>query len=259
MSAISGPPETTGEELQYIDRASLSHEEAATLLNDALKQLNEQFVHDSRGFQVVYYGQPHLGTIGGESPKTIDPTLPVDLALDNGTTLEPIDIIDVVKFVGYDPSKGRLTTGFMATNDLAQAIQAKIEQHLASKENARVLISPVSGTKYNVEQLTGHTLAIDPQNYLCLDGYRIAYFIDDKNEKPKALSASSLRSSGVMQVGPEFNSRVYTYESTDLAPQFYFDLSKLVSLAKEHFPNAQQADLGNKDDYYVLRRDPGKI
>lgn len=261
MSSVAGPVESTSEETPYVNREDLSHEKAAALLNDTLAQVNEQFSRDEKGYQVVYHGQPHLGTKGEKQPKTIDPTLPLDLALDYGETLEPIDIIDLVSFVGYDSSKGRLTTGFMAIRELARVIEVKVEEHLACKDNPHVLISPVSGTKYNVEKLSGHTLAIDPQNYIFLDGYRVVYFLDDEEEtKPEVLSASSLRSSGVMQIGThEFADRLYLYEGGDPAPRFCFDLSKVIQVAKEHFPADQQKDVGIKDNYYVLRRDPGKI
>ena len=261
MSAVSGPSEPTNEDVQLVDRAQLSHEEAATLLNDALAMVNEQLQHTERGFQVIYNGQPHLKTKAENAPQKIDPSFPIDLALlHNGNTLEPIDIIDLVDFVGYDSSMGRQTTGFMSTQRLAQAIEAKIEEHLESKKSNHILISPVSGTKYNVEKLIGHTLAIDPLNYLRLDGHMIAYYLDEEDTQPKALTASSLRSSGIMHVGPhEFNERLYLYESNDPAPRFYFDLSKIVSLAKERFPNDQQIALETENGFYMMRRDPEKI
>ena len=260
MSAVSVPAEPANDEVQYIDRTQLDPKEAATLLNDALAQVNERFAQEERGYQIVYNGQPHLGTKGENAPTQIDPTFPVDLAIDHGENLEPIDMIDLVECVGYDSSHGRLTTGFMGTHALAQAIIGKVDNHKDCKEDQHILISPVSGTKYNVEQLIGHTLAIDPLNYLRLDGRLIAYYLDDMETEPKVLSASSLRTSGVMQLGPhEFNERLYLYEIGDPAPRFYFDLSKLIALAKDQFPNDQQADVADTDQYYIMRRDPGKI
>jgi len=261
MTPVPGPTESTGDETQYVNRAELSHEEAAKLLNDTLMHVNANLEREGKSFRVLYYGQPHLGTKAVEHPTSIDPMYPLDLALAyEGGSVEPIDIIDVVNFDGYDAKIGRQTTGFMAIETFAKVILTKIEQHLACKENPHVLISPVSGTKYSVEKLTGHTFAIDPQNYIFLDGYRVVYFLDEKETKPKALAASSLRSSGIMQVGThEFADRLYVYESGDPAPRFYFDLSKIIEFAKELFPANQQKDLGSKDSYYVLRRDPGKI
>ncbi|WP_420421577.1 hypothetical protein [Simkania sp.] len=257
MSAeVSGVGETT--EATFVNREDLSHEEAAKLLNDALAKVNENLKQGGKTYAVIYNGQPHLGTKREEHPEKIDPTLPLDLALlHEGGKVEPIDIVDVVKFEGYDPKIGRLTTGFMAIEAFAEVITAKIDKHLESKQNPDVLISPLSGTKYNVEKLIGHTLAIDPLNYILLDGHRVVYYLE---EEPNALSASSLRSSGVMQVEPhEVSDKLYLYESGDLAPRFYFDLSKLVQIAKEHFPAEQQKDVADVDGYYVLRRDAGKV
>lgn len=260
MSTVSNAEEAV-DSLYFVNREDLSHKEAAKLLNETLAYVNTRLKEEGKDYQVMYYGQPHLGTGPEEKPAKINPMYPLDLALVYaGGHIEPIDIIDVVKFEGYDPNIGRLTTGFMAIDSFANDITAKITQHLESKSNPHILISPVSGTKYNVEKLVGHKLEIDPLNYILLDGYRLVYYLDDEKTKPKALSASSLRSSGVMDVGPrEFAERLYIYDKSDPAPRFYFDLSKLVQIAKDQFPVAQQGDVADSASYYIQSREPGKI
>lgn len=53
MTPVPGPTESTGEETQYVNRAELSHEEAAKLLNDTLMHVNSNLEREGKSFRVL--------------------------------------------------------------------------------------------------------------------------------------------------------------------------------------------------------------
>jgi len=263
MAAINpASSDKTTIQVNTVDRTTLSHTDAAKLLNAALEAANQVFLDRKEAFQVVYNGQPHCHTKGETTPEKINPEAPIDLALlYNDGTVEPIDIVDIVEFTKYRSDYGRLTSGFKSVDDFSQEIVLKVERHLASIKNPYILISQM-GSKYNIEPLTKNTLSIDPHDYIRVNGMRVAYFLDKEAEmQPKVLLASGLRGSGILQLDERSDvNRIYIYEPDDPAPRFYVDLSKVIQVTIDSFPAEQQIEAKLYDDQYLLLgREPGKI
>ena len=144
MSAIEP---TSSEEIEIVDRTQLDHREAATLLVKALEHANHVLSKEGKAFEVIYHGQPHLQKAIESIPATLDPNYPVDLALlHENKRIEPIDIVDLVTFIGYQSDSGRLTSGFKTLDSFVYEITQKVHHHLAATQLPHYLIS-AAGSK----------------------------------------------------------------------------------------------------------------
>ena len=247
------------EPLVAVDQTVLDPEKAAEVLTSALEKTNTLLHLEGFPFNVVYNGQPG---IPNSSSTYIIAKEPIDIALEyQDGQLIPIDMINVISYVGYSPEKGRLSSGFTDPSALAETLVSKVKNHLAALDNVSVLISNV-GSKYNTELLQNNTLSIDEQGFLRVNGCLVLTFYQGT---PSILNASDLRSSDIMRLDESpSGDRIFLYCPEDFAPEFYFDTSLKVPahvLAFQSSEREKASEYAESEEglYYVLQRNAGKI
>jgi len=251
MEAVRTPSNSS----LYVDISTLDLRDAGNLLNEALRMVNEKLDN----YTIEYNGQP-MGALKDDGQGLrIAPKEPIDLAIVYGNgTKESLDFVNVVSWTGYDPSIGRLTTGFKTPEILAKEIIEKLEEHLTAKSNPHILIS-VEGSKYNVEHLKINKVTIDRYGYLRINDIRLWSL------KGGPLKASALRSSKVMNLSETHKvNSIYILEKGEVAPHFYIDLSQIVQHTLNDHPVDKKVDaqsyLNEKGGkYYQFLREPGTV
>lgn len=241
------------------DQTALDPERAAEVLTSALEKTNTLLHLEGFTFNVVYNGQP---SIQNSSSTYIIAKEPIDIALEyQDGQIVPIDMINVISYIGYSPEKGRLSSGFTDPSTLTEALISKVKNHLAALDNVSILISN-AGSKYNIELLQNNTLTIDEQGFLRVNDCLVLTF---NQGKPSILNASNLRSSDVIRLDESpSGDRIFLYCPEDFAPAFYFDTTLKIPVDLLAFPSSDRekvSDYAENDEglYYVLQRNAGKI
>jgi hypothetical protein len=230
----------------------LSEENSGDMFLVALEKANTILASNGHQFQIIFIGQPVKEPVQDSQTLKINAQEPLDLAiLWPDQTQEPIDMVNVID-MGNNLGKGRQTDHLKLTKTLATEIVSKVEKHLAAKENPHILISS-SGSKYDVTELTGHTLSIDPQGYLRLDNLRIIRKMPDGNYL--VTKAASLRSNEVMKLKISDKGLVYIDDEYDPAPPFFINPNQTITVQLEQIIEKYQEDARNySSPYYLLQR-----
>ena len=251
--------EHQSEQITTIAPDQISHREAARLVSMTLSIVHERLQADSSPFRVVYCGQPHLQKeeVFEKVPEDLNPMQPIALALAGPQdSLEPIDILDVLEFTGYEKGIGRTTSGLKTAESLSVEILKKIEVHIAAKKDPKVLISS-KGVKYDTRELgEKYRLFIGPEfDGLSLNGHRIVYF--NKQKEPSVISASRLRGEGLLKIKEGLGPHCI-YIEDPMAPQFYIDTSQTVRIHPDELPENQREEAKHySGNYLVLQREQG--
>lgn len=166
---------------------------------------------------VVFLGQPNQSE---ETPFNIRDVC--ELAFESGKRIGDVNVVKWKEGVYDHTQKQRIIHSFYSPEELAEIIEQMANDHLTPPE-VGILITP-SGTRFNVKNLT-HTLEIDGQGFLRIDGHRLWTIVWEGNEQP--LKADAIRSNKLLEL-KESPDRIMIIEESDPAPSFYIDLTALM-------------------------------
>lgn len=218
--------------------------ETNRLLDEAIETANKLLEHD--GVVIIFIKQ--LSPTPPEKPELLDARYNMLLGIQSGDQQEPIDMIDM---------KALDEVSIKSKDQLATEISRKAKQHLAAKKIKKIIISS-AGSKLDTRSLKNHTVFIDADDFLLVDGHRLA--TQTENHEYWVLRTPVFRSYTISRLLEEGN-KIRLFDDYDLVREnlkgMLIDVSKVHHLAKEQLVERSRraAENYNSGEYFLVERD----